>query len=430
MFFLAGDNDLSDLIPSKMSGLERVTSKKSAGVLAQFDGRDGEAIQIHVNEIENEAPVGLGELNGGDIETLIAFAERARVKAPSQCRALVIWSHGTSVDPVESSARAQISRFRTPLRSLAKRANQAIVPPILRGTLFPTTTLRRLVTRKIGPDHTITADFTGPDKTSSDYLSNLELKDALARIDKQQRVNILGLEACLMNTIEVAYQFRGLVTCFLASQSSIPRKGWIYEAVLSSFQDVAASDEEVAASVVRAARYMKPSDERNVTLSALRMGKPIEAVEKAISKLADAMTTALEDPRQRDRIALAHHRAQAFAESETIDLVDFCRQLQKLVTASQIVVAAQEVETQVESLVLENVAHGISVARAHGVSISFPKRNYISPTYSDLDFAKKSSWVKFLSAYYDKVYPLAGQTQPQPPPSGTGARESRRNTPH
>jgi len=72
------------------------------------------------------------------------------------------------------------------------------------------------------------------DSSDGDALDNGELKAALSSITKKlaRPIDILGMDACLMNMVEVAYQLKDCVYVMVGSEEEEPFDGWPYDKVL------------------------------------------------------------------------------------------------------------------------------------------------------------------------------------------------------
>ena len=74
------------------------------------------------------------------------------------------------------------------------------------------------------------------DDQAQDFLDNIELKKVLANIRKKlkRNIDILGMDACLMSMVEVAYQMRDAVDYSVGSEESEPNEGWPYDRILKA----------------------------------------------------------------------------------------------------------------------------------------------------------------------------------------------------
>ena len=111
------------------------------------------------------------------------------------------------------------------------------------------------------------------DDQAQDFLDNMELKKVMTKIKKRlaQKIDILGMDACLMSMAEVAYQMRDVADYSVGSEESEPGDGWPYDRILKALAaNPAMTPEELSKTIVThyLASY-KASD--NVTQSAMRL---------------------------------------------------------------------------------------------------------------------------------------------------------------
>ncbi len=77
------------------------------------------------------------------------------------------------------------------------------------------------------------------DDSSRDFLDNRGLQQALAdgaRALGREKIDVLGLDACLMCMIEVAYQVRGQVGALVGAETVMPTDLWPWEKLLAGLQ--------------------------------------------------------------------------------------------------------------------------------------------------------------------------------------------------
>jgi len=72
------------------------------------------------------------------------------------------------------------------------------------------------------------------DSSQGDALDNKELKQVLLNIKERigRPIDILGMDACLMQMLEVAYQLRDCVDFMVGSEEEEPVDGWPYDLIL------------------------------------------------------------------------------------------------------------------------------------------------------------------------------------------------------
>jgi Clostripain family len=240
------------------------------------------------------------------------------------------------------------------------------------------------------------------DDTSRDFLDNIELKRVLAEVKKQTgRVpDVLGFDACLMNMVEVAYQLKGTARVVVGSEELEPGDGWPYDRVLKSLAanpDV--SGAELGTQIVD--HYIDSYRAGSITQSVLDLSR-LDEVARATNTLATALITAIRSAAEYTAVTKTLNATQRFDTADFVDLGHFCQELEKRSKAAAVKRAATAV---LESLigpngfVLAERHKGSDVSDATGVAIYFP-RGPVSKVYGRLDFAKATSWRRFLEAYH------------------------------
>ncbi|MFL6274108.1 MAG: clostripain-related cysteine peptidase, partial [Blastocatellia bacterium] len=274
-----------------------------------------------------------------------------------------------------------------------------------------------------GPSGPLVA--TRADVRTSDFLNNAELKAALWAIAEKydRKIDILGLDACLMSMVEVCYQVRDSVELFVGSEQTIPNSSWPYDLILDEL--IAAPQmtaKELAGVIVdkyvayyEARNRAKEEDQREeVALSACDLTKSAELTE-AVEGLGQALRRGLSNVMLRAVTVIARRRVQHFYIQDYIDLYHFCQLLSEACTAlleRSPVSAASGMKEVLEScnavmraidnkFVFKNAVTQppAKLKNAYGISIYFPS---ISPCYVGLDFTRATHWEEFLYEYMSK----------------------------
>ncbi|HPC42601.1 MAG TPA: clostripain-related cysteine peptidase [Spirochaetota bacterium] len=68
------------------------------------------------------------------------------------------------------------------------------------------------------------------DTNSGDHLTEIEQKDIMRYFKEKagKKIDVVGFDACLMATAEIAYQYRDVASYLVASEQSEPGDGWDY----------------------------------------------------------------------------------------------------------------------------------------------------------------------------------------------------------
>lgn len=356
--YIAGDNNLSDYGLLDIEEMAKAGASKDVHVSVQIDtaGEHTGSIRYELTEPDFEGKSHrtviqrLPEQNTGEPRYLAQFAKWAAKRYPAQNRLLVVWNHGA------------------------------------------------------GFMHTPTRDIGYDDSSKGDALTMGELRWALEQAGfgsgASGRLGILGFDACLMNMLEVAYEFTGVADYVVGSQQTEPGDGWPYADVITgakSSRDPAV----VAAKIVKAyIAYYKKTGDLGVTQSALELGK-CPAIGKAVDQLGAALIKMIGT--LKGRILEARVETQGYEEPTYVDVVDLAKQLALKCPDAKIRTACRAMTAAVKSAVIANGSYGPSVARSSGLSIWFPlvRTDYVTrrSEYVALRYTKDyPNWAKFLDA--------------------------------
>jgi len=411
LVYLAGDNDLDSAGVVDLGEMKRVGSSDQLNLLAQFD-RAGPRTQTRRyrlckgTSLGKDALMSLGETNMGDPKVLQDFLAWGAQNYPAEHYMVVIWNHGAGWDDeniyrtVQRDLKRNIAYKRSPVGGAARGAKgsvplaqvRAVAKRKFKRALFAGTVEKAVRTRAIAFDD-----------DAQDFLDNIELKRVLnaARKAFGGKIDVLGMDACLMNMVEVAYQVRNAARVLVGSQEVEPTDGWPYHTVLRDLaRNPAMTPAEVGKTVVE--RYLASyAADEGVTQSALDLSR-CTALEAAIDKLSAALIAGL--PGDDARLALLQAR-QAVRDYDTrdyIDLVHFGQLVRRHSGSAAIRSACEGLEAAAGELVLASGFKGTGVKNSNGVSIYFPEKS-ISPLYAKLDFARNNQWNEMLKKYFDAV---------------------------
>ena len=340
------------------------------------------------SSLSKDAKQKLGNQNTGDPKSLIDFVSWVAANYPADRYALVLWNHGQGWDDTDIFEGERSGSRRRPRSNAFRHA-------------FFRRTVEKAAAAARHTDHTTRAILI--DDNSKDFLDNVEMqKVAKAAVAKfGGKIDLFGMDACLMNQIEVAYQLRKQAAFIVGSELTEPLDGWPYDRILAKLAKKPTMDPgELATTIVDDYIASYKSDGGPVTQSAVAVGH-IEAVATAIDALGTALLASMGSPAAKETIQIARLKTQHFDDNlnANVDLRHFCELLDSANVPGAIKAAAQGVRAALDSYVLKSGHLGVNVANAKGVSIYFPQ-DQISPLYKKhLDFAKKNSWTKFLNAF-------------------------------
>lgn len=399
MVFMAGDNNLSVAGDSDLAEMRRVGSSDQVNVLVEFDnaGHDGtRRIRVARGGV-NEAIETLGETDSGSPEVLSDFISWAAQNYPADRYALVLWNHGGGWAPSEMDriARAVASPGYNE-RELAERSASPLGRVLFRSSLEQVFGLPGAGERAICSDD-----------GSGHSLDTIELGRVIARGVETigQPFDLLGMDACLMSNLEVAYQLRKHVRCMVASEENEPGDGWPYERILARLvADPGMTAADFAAHIVGdyIAWYRERSYAGNITQAAIDLGK-LSSITGPVDDFANKLTTVM--PTVYPQLWKAQRESVRFSHNTLWDLGHFCRELEKRCPDTGIVNAAQAVWAALEAgdghFVLAEAHQGNKVQHCRGMSIYLvPPITNISRYYHELDYSRDHSWAAMLKAYH------------------------------
>jgi hypothetical protein len=282
--------------------------------------------------------------------------------------------------------------------------------------------------------------FLLKDQNPPGSMSLTDLKTVLTNVRDllDIKLDILGMDSCLMNMIEISYEFQGVAEIIVGSQGLVPGNGWPYARIFGELAQAQTNGKvgaaDLAAIIVRT--YINAYIENSiigglsVDVGAFYTARSSE-VAVLIQSLAELLTDnlmtrddlkkllagKLEDSDRNivklkvmDELILSHWRAQSFNGELFVDLWDFCDLLKRYYSASdEIYIKCGAVQSAVEMMMVQSCFSGIEYQHAHGISIYFPWSEMLHG-YSDLDFAQSSlaaeaeggksiGWSEFLKAY-------------------------------
>ncbi|MBI5846341.1 MAG: peptidase C11 [Nitrospirae bacterium] len=408
MVYLAGDNNLDGAGVGDLLEMKKVGSKNGLNIIAQFDriGKKGTTKRYAIKpagELGADVVQDLGETNTGDPKVLTDFILWAAEKYPAEHYLVVIWNHGAGWDDeniyrLARSIKMEISRKGKSISDTNFGAKGTIPFGLMRSVssrrmrraVFSTSIEKALTTRAIAFDD-----------DARDFLDNIELKKVFSSVIAKlgRKIDIIGMDACLMNMVEVQYQLKDTALYCVGSEEVEPGDGWPYDTVLAALAAKPSMTPEAVSKMIvdKYLKSYKASD--SVTQSACDITKSPQ-VAAAIDGLAKALIKGCASAAVKMAVILARSQAQAYYTPEYVDLVDFCGLLKQGYANKEIKAACATVVDALTNngMIVTSGFKGVAVKNSHGLSIYFPTKK-ISPLYAKLDFVRKTKWGEFLKVY-------------------------------
>jgi hypothetical protein len=326
LVYLDGDNNLEEAGIDDFLEMASVGSNADVKIVVQFDRISGYDSSYDDwtdtrRGIVNSGDVpdaswgsSIGEANMGDPATLVAFVEWGMQNYPASRYAVVLWDHGSGWRRREE-------------------------PPPFKAVCWD-------------------------DSSGGDSLRMQEVRTALQTIEtNEQQPDLLGLDACLMAMVEVAYEIREHADVMVGSERSVPNDGWPYNNILG----VLVGDP---------------------TMSAAELGAGIVLLYYA-SYGGSQTHSATDLPEVGSLASTVDSLAQTLIDKWNSD-------------AGACVADAYSVMLAVATAVIEE-AHGASWAGSHGLAIYFPENSGDFNSAYDgttILFPADTHWEEFLLEFY------------------------------
>ena len=349
MVFMNGDNDLYKYAWRDFNSLEKVGSTDQVKVIVQFDSLGGEAARYLVkkdafpNLVTSPVLEYLGEVNMGDALELADFVRFCAENFPADKYALIIWDHGTGFKNKD-----------------------------------------------------ISFDFSPEDAIT---IPELGMALSLSTMYLGKKIDFLGMDACLMAMMEVAYEVKNHARVMVTSQELVPGEGWNYEAILRGLVSRPTMGErDLARLVVNS--YIDYYPVGSFTQSAIDLGG-ISSLGKALDELSrDILNDSLTSPLV--YLSLGDS-AVFFGDADYVDLGSLVSLFSQdsRVKSEEVRESARLVQERLERCVIYERASGEMAGNARGLSIYFPYFPYNSK-YDDLAFSRDTHWdemIKYLSQW-------------------------------
>jgi hypothetical protein len=405
--YLAADNDLEGELLADLTEMERVGSTPGVvEVLAQVDRSRGQDTtkgnwsgtrRYYVTRgtdsgrITSRLLADLGPTNTGDPGVLESFIRFGAQRYPARSTALVLLNHGSGfyvppeMRPRERKAVGEERAVSAP----ARRRHRPIFESTRERLLEAAPALRGIAY----------------DDGAADCLDNRELKRVLAKAHRLlgRKVDVVGMDACLMTMLEVAYQLRDHAHVLVGSEEVEPGPGWPHAEILGDLtKSPAMAPAELGATIVR--RYVESyrHGAEEATQSAIDLGQLDDLVE-AVDRLARRLLDGIKQTTVTGALMGARRRTLQFFDGLYVDLHHLAANLATAAGTGRIGNACREIQILIDgrdapSPIIAQGHTGPRMTPARGISIYFPLFLDRAVFYRELDFASATRWADLLDA--------------------------------
>ena len=243
------------------------------------------------------------------------------------------------------------------------------------------------------------------DETSNDdALTMAELQTALKTINTttNHKIDILCMDACLMGTLEVAYEVSPYVDVLVASEDTILATGYPYTDIMANLCAEPGQNVTEFSSTIVDLFHASYSYFYQTTLSAVDLTKldlstfPDFAI--FAQNLYSYLNLGIKDELYNARVA-----SQEFYDPDFIDLYDFAKNTKSEASNATIQTLAQNLMTNLSVAIINEKQH--NRPGAHGLTIYFPEyqSGYLSSYATYFSLSNNTMWDEFLQKYYTSL---------------------------
>ena len=236
------------------------------------------------------------------------------------------------------------------------------------------------------------------DISHNDFASTPSLKDGIMDAEKKtgQKINIIGFDACLMASTEVAHELSNAGDFLVASQNTEGGDGWPYskifsDKVASKMQQALSSKLDVDPREVAKAMVNESEGFPSIsTLAAMDLAKMPELTQ-ASDKFAQTMMNSGLTADDKAEIKKLINQTKSWYGFK--DQYQFAEKLvnDPAIKNDDLKAAAKEMMASINNVIIAE-QHSSAHNGAHGLSIEMNNAQVSKPTYGDLQFAKDTKW--------------------------------------
>jgi hypothetical protein len=367
MVFLNADNNLDRFGVIDVQEMEKAGLSKDVNLVVQLDRFRKETRRYVPTSRAADATAddwgltskmvqNMGEVDMGDYKEMVNFVKWSKENYPAENYALVIWNHGAG---------------------WKKRSGE-----VAKGISY--------------------------DDQSGNHISTAQLGPAMQSITGVlgKKVDILAMDACLMQMVEVAYEVRENALYMVASEETEPGDGWPYHLICPPLvKNPSMSALEFAKLIPQA--YAQSYQGKSTTQSTIALAK-MDDLAEAINKFAVALMGAFNTPAEAKIAKDALNVVQKYAYPENVDLGHVVKLIIDKTADTKVKEAGAELLMVYEKAVVQNNVTGFATKNSTGIAIFFPKSSWNSK-YSTLKFSEYK-WDEMVQMLMKAAVPAVAET--------------------
>ena len=353
--FLNGNNDLDTFLDQDLAELAQGAANPHVRIVAQLARRGQPARRVVFETGGPRTITELGTVDMGDAASLTAFFDWAAKNYPAEHTALVLWDHGSGWDKDRA--------------------------PALRGISH--------------------------DEVSGHHITTEALGQALdhCRQTLGRKLDVVAMDACLMQMVEVLFTIGGACDYVVASEEAVPGAGYPYADVIAGLADGTTPEQfAIHWSEAFVAWYRREfgGTNKRATQSAVRT-RDLAELFAACDQLSDLL------------IAGGHAKQVQPCLEQVVKFLTFGRtnvdlgQLTDLLKSrandAAVTAACDRIHSGLSAVVLTAGSGGApDLAATQGVAIYFPRKpTSYDAAYGNIPFCRAHSWGRMVWLYFKEL---------------------------
>jgi len=367
LVYIAGDNNLADAGLFNIKQMESVGSSSQVNIVVQYDkgyqtvtNVDWDGCRRYYitqdttgsDSITSTAVDDLGTIDSGTQEELDDFISWGMNKYPAENYAIILWNHGAGWK----------DKSGNPIKGICW------------------------------------------DDESGNYLDQTEVRASLATaktLNDDQNIELVGMDACLMGMLEVAYDLAPSANYFCGSVETIPGYGWDYEFLGELTADPTMDGAQLGTQVVDYYEtFYTTTYPDAVTLAVMDLSK-VDTMAGYCKDFVDRLNAdngsggvIFDD--EETVLANAVAASEGYYDSTFRDLYGFADYVANNAADATLITDAETIRDYVDDVVIYSYADATSYPNTHGLSIwqvsDAATYDAYSSVYEGLNFDADTGW--------------------------------------
>ncbi|MBF0547267.1 MAG: hypothetical protein HQM08_22695 [Candidatus Riflebacteria bacterium] len=349
--FLNAHNNLDPYAVTNLEQMSRVGSTDNLNIVSMTDRQTDSCSYQYIEKGNIKTLQELGSVDMGDYKVLEKFGHWVKDNYPAKHYMFIVWNHGSGWNKDSSAVTKGISY----------------------------------------------------DDGSGNHITTPQLGQALADIKKTigHNIDIFGMDACLMQMMEVSYEIKDHCDYILGSEETEPGDGYPYDNFLKCLTP-GVSVEDFGKGMVKEFQTAYNGGcfgHSDVTTSLVKTSalNDLKDAIDGFAKLAISGNFSKE-------FKAALVSVQKFYYTTNIDLIHFATLIKAAVKDQGMKDACQKLLDSAKAAIPQNGATGTTMKNASGLAIYFPQSSSsFDKSYSTLAYGQVGQWDEMCFDYYKKA---------------------------